>query len=74
MRFQAVHAPGPNTGRAPRAPPLHPLLRPQAFLDKSGCQSALPKMVVQGYKELDLIYYFTGEPRGLGFRVLRFWV
>ena len=31
----------------------------KAFLEESKCVSALPKMVVQGYKELDLIYYFT---------------
>ena len=32
----------------------------KAFLDSvDGAKSALPKMVVQGYKELNLIYYFT---------------
>jgi len=32
----------------------------KAFLDSvEGAKSALPKMVVQGYKELNLIYYFT---------------
>ncbi|EEH53875.1 uncharacterized protein MICPUCDRAFT_21002 [Micromonas pusilla CCMP1545] len=32
----------------------------KAFLDAAeGAKSALPKMVVQGYKELNLIYYFT---------------
>merc|ERR1719498_1159706 len=32
----------------------------RAFLDGAeGAKSALPKMVVQGYKELNLIYYFT---------------
>uniref|UniRef100_A0A7S2QU02 Obg-like ATPase 1 n=1 Tax=Chlamydomonas chlamydogama TaxID=225041 RepID=A0A7S2QU02_9CHLO len=32
----------------------------QAFLDQEPkCSTALPKMIVQGYKELDLIYYFT---------------
>ena len=32
----------------------------KAFLDSvDGAKSALPKMVVQGYKELNMIYYFT---------------
>ena len=32
----------------------------KAFLDSvEGAKSGLPKMVVQGYKELNLIYYFT---------------
>ena len=32
----------------------------KAFLDAAeGAKSALPKMIVQGYKELNLIYYFT---------------
>ena len=32
----------------------------KAFLDSvEGAKSALPKMVVQGYKELNFIYYFT---------------
>lgn len=31
----------------------------QSFLDESKCVSALPKMIVTGYKELNLIYYFT---------------
>lgn len=30
-----------------------------AFLEESKCGSALPKMITQGYKDLDLIYYFT---------------
>lgn len=30
-----------------------------AFLDESKAASALPKMIVTGYKELDLIYFFT---------------
>jgi obg-like ATPase 1 len=31
----------------------------QAFLDETKCSSALPKVIVTGYKELNLIYYFT---------------
>lgn len=31
----------------------------RAFLDDTKCVSALPKMIVTGFKELDLIYYFT---------------
>lgn len=31
----------------------------QALLDETKCVSALPKMIVTGYKELNLIYYFT---------------
>eukprot|EP00965_Chrysotila_dentata_P223405 6193552-Pleurochrysis_carterae.AAC.3 len=29
------------------------------YVGESGCKSALPKMVVTGYKELNLIYFFT---------------
>ena len=43
----------------------------KAFLDECKCVSSLPKMVVQGYKELDLIYYFTaGEARIHPYRTL----
>lgn len=31
----------------------------QAHLDTTKCVSALPKMIVQGYKDLNLIYFFT---------------
>jgi ribosome-binding ATPase YchF (GTP1/OBG family) len=31
----------------------------QAFLEETKCASALPKVIVTGYKELNLIYYFT---------------
>ncbi|WIA42672.1 hypothetical protein OEZ86_008632 [Tetradesmus obliquus] len=31
----------------------------QAYLDETKCASALPKVIVTGYKELNLIYYFT---------------
>lgn len=31
----------------------------KAFLDEAKVVSTLPKMVVQGYKDLELIYYFT---------------
>lgn len=33
----------------------------QAYLAEAGegARSAMPKMVVQGYKELNLMYYFT---------------
>lgn len=44
----------------------------KAFLDESKCTSSLPKMVVQGYKELDLIYYFTaGETEVRCWTILR---
>ena len=42
--------------------PLRPvvsLCRAQALLDETKCVSALPKMIVTGYKELNLIYYFS---------------
>jgi obg-like ATPase 1 len=38
----------------------------QAFMDETKCVSALPKMVVTGYKELDLIYYFTAGEKEVG--------
>ena len=51
-------------------PPSTTSLHPQAFLDESsGAVSSLPKMVVQGFKELNLIYFFTAgetEVRGGG--------
>ena len=31
----------------------------EAYLAEAGTGSALPKMIVQGYKELNLMYYFT---------------
>jgi obg-like ATPase 1 len=31
----------------------------QAYLEETKCASALPKVIVTGYKELNLIYYFT---------------
>jgi len=31
----------------------------EAFVAEAGAKSALPKMIVQGYKELNLIYFFT---------------
>ncbi|KAI8464841.1 MAG: P-loop containing nucleoside triphosphate hydrolase protein [Monoraphidium minutum] len=31
----------------------------KAFLDETKCQSVLPKMIVTGFKELNLIFYFT---------------
>lgn len=31
----------------------------QAYLEETKCVSAMPKMIVTGYKELNLIYYFT---------------
>ncbi|KAG1659337.1 hypothetical protein FOA52_008391 [Chlamydomonas sp. UWO 241] len=45
----------------------------QAFLDtEPKCVSALPKMIVQGYKELDMIYYFTcGETEVRCWTILR---
>jgi ribosome-binding ATPase YchF (GTP1/OBG family) len=35
------------------------LLLLQAYLEETKCASALPKVIVTGYKELNLIYYFT---------------
>ena len=31
----------------------------KAFLDETGTQSALPKIITTGYKELNLVYFFT---------------
>jgi hypothetical protein len=42
------------------------LVSPQAFLEESKCVSALPKMIVTGYKELNLIYYFTAGETEVG--------
>ena len=38
----------------------------KAFLDSVDAQKRLPKMVVQGYKELNLIYYFTAGRKRSG--------
>jgi obg-like ATPase 1 len=38
----------------------------QAFLDETKCTSALPKVIVTGYKELNLIYYFTAGETEVG--------
>lgn len=38
----------------------------QAFLDETKCVSSLPKMIVTGYKELNLIYFFTAGEKEVG--------
>lgn len=42
----------------------------QAFLEETKCVSAMPKMIVTGYKELNLIYYFTAGETEVRLRLL----